>query len=369
MIFILGLLLMGFCLYPPMEGRVFYQALWGLSFLSLVYSYEFGKKLHWSLGLNLLIILLSGLYTFFFQVNYPIPIPPEMLARGSQETVYAMLTLLLFSTLLMTQDKKFFEKVLKLLFCVAVLDSLVMIWGRFYLHEIPPYGMLSNGTADACFIVCFLPYAIMKTMEPYRWMAMLVMLFSIFLSHSNTACASVGVGIAFILLQRMSLKNWVMIMFPVTAIFLLLARFAIGDHFLLDSGRRFVWEGSFQFYKQFANTWIGIGTGTFTSWGVGWQYAHYINDKQKTLWPWLHNEYLEILFENGIIGLFASLTALGYLLKKSFNSYIFPIVCVYSFTGLTEMPLRLWVTQLLGVALLGVIYSTTSRDIIHTEST
>src|ERR1019366_7538612 len=148
-VYLLGLLLAGFCFYPSMDGRVFYEALWGLSFLSLVYCYEFGRKIHWSLGLNLFILLLSGLYVFFFPSSYPIPVNPVIVARASGDIVYAMVTLLLFSNLLMTKDKSFFNKVLRLLFCAAFADSLAMIYGHFILHEPLPYAMLSNGTADA----------------------------------------------------------------------------------------------------------------------------------------------------------------------------------------------------------------------------
>ncbi len=340
---------------------MFLSAFVGFMLLAVFVSFEMGRKIHWSIGLALGVLLISGGYSFFLPKFYPIPVNPMSMARIGGEVLYSISVLLLFSFMLLSQSKKFFERCLSILFYVAALDSVALIIGYLFFRNpnisIEPHGIMFNKTADVSFIVCLLPLAFKK-----GWAYIVPMITAIVISKSNTAVAGIGVAIAFYLLPKMNFKNWVMIMFPITAAFLLTARFALGDHFIADSGRKFVWLGSLHFYDQFSNHLIGIGTGTFSFWGPAWQLAHY-NQPGVGIWNWMHCEPLEILFENGILGLGTSLIAFGYLLKKSFSNYAFPVACVYGFTCLTEMPLRLFITQLLGVSLLAVAFKRNANNV------
>lgn len=331
---------------------MFCSAFFGLMLLAVLFSIEMGRKLHWSLGLAIGVLLLSGGYSFFLPQFYPIPVNPMNIARGGGEVLYSVSMILLFSSLLLSRTRQFFKYCLNILFFISVLDSIALIVEFLFFRDpnpyITPHGILFNGTADACFIACLWPISFKR-----NWILAPIMLLAILFSHSNTAIAGLGIGYAFYLLPRMRIKQWIVVMGLVTPIFVLLARFCLGGHFLADSGRSFVWAGSFHFYKQFANPFIGIGTGTFTVWGDAWQRAHYQGDTGTfPIWNFLHNDFLEILFENGILGLTTSLLVLVFLLKRTYRNPVFPIVCVYAFTGLTEMPLRLFITQFLGICLL-----------------
>jgi hypothetical protein len=293
---------------------------------------------------------------------YPIPTDPVLMARAGSEILYSVITVILFSTLLLIKDKKFFEKILRLLFLSAIINSFVLIFNHFFLNQTNPYGMLNNSTADACFIVSLLPLSFSYLYEK-KFLLFLIsglpMIFSIGLSHSNTAIGGIGICLAFYLLQMMSFKRWVLIMIPITLLFIFFSKIIIGNRLLVDHGRYFVWEGSWRFFKEFANYWIGFGTGTFTVWGDAWQRAGHLNDPNKfTVWLWLHCEPLQILFENGILGLLSALIVFLTLIKRSFlkKSIVFPIACVYGFTCLTEMPLRIFVTQVLGICLVGITF-------------
>jgi len=319
----------------------------GLQFLALVFSAEMWRRIHWSVGLALFILLGSGIHTFFFPGNYPIVQDPFIITRGAGEILYSVVSLLFFSSLILFKSDKFFKQILRLLFFCALLDSAVLIFNFLFLKQRPPYAMLNNGTADAAFIVCLLPMAFEKRI----WL--LPMIIALILSKSNTAIAGIGIALAFYLLPKLKFKTWLKIMIPSLLGIILLAYLVLDKHFMGDSGRGVVWQGSWRFYLQFANPWIGFGTGTFTVWGIAWQKAAHLNDPKFPLWAWLHNEFLEILFENGIIGLVSSLAVFYFILKRTYKKSIaFPIACVYGLTAMTEMPLRLFVTQILGVCLL-----------------
>lgn len=355
----LGLLLSLFCFYPSLPARPFYEAMFGLFFLSIVISNEL-KKIHWIIGLNYLILSISAIYTFFFPHYYPIPVNPIDMARDGGEVLYSFITLTLFTIIFLIKDRDFFERILELLFFSAVADSFVMIFMRIFMHESPPYAMLNNGTADACFISCMIPYSLLKRLDKSKdILFLIVMCISIILSKSNTAIASLGVGLAASLFPRVSFKKFLIIIIPSFFAIIFMVYFGTGSRFLQDSGRAFVYRGTWEFFKQFANPLIGFGTGTFTVWGLAWQKAHYMTVEPGhavSLWLWLHQEELEILFENGIVGLISVLIMVGFMFKKLYSSYCFPILCVYFFTSLTEMPLRLWVTQLLGICLMAIAF-------------
>lgn len=335
--------------------QMFCSAFFGFMLLAAFVSFEMGRELHWSLGVALGILLLSGTYSFFLPKFYPIPVNPMSAARGGGEVLYSVSMLLLFSFLLLSRSRKFFDGCLKLFFFIAVCDSIYLILGYLFFRDpnpcIEPHGILFNKTADVSFIACLLPLSFQK-----RWASMIVMLIAVVIAKSNTAFMAVGIGLAFYLLPKMSFKDWSILMAPVTVLFLLFSKICLGDHFLAESGRRFVWFGSMHFYHDFANQWIGIGTGTFSVWGMAWQIAHYTGSNGSQIWNWLHSEPLQILFENGILGLVSSLLVLWFVLKKTYRKNVFPVAMAYAFTGLTEMPLRLFITQVLGVCLLAIAF-------------
>lgn len=336
-----------------MDLRPIYEVIIGLCFLSLIFSSEMWRKVHPSVGIAIFVLLLSGIYTFFFSPNYPVPADPFLIARGGGEVLLSMVTFLLFSSLLLFKPRKFFDSILRCLFFCAVLDSAVLIFNSLILKQHPPYAMLNNGTADAAFIVCLLPIA----WDEERWFSMILIWTALSLTRSNTAFAGIGIGFAFFLLTKFDFKKWLLIMILPTLFLIIVAYLTLGNHFLADSGRLEVWNNIWKFFQKFANPWVGFGTGTFTSWGVIFQKAAQPNNRELAIWGWLHLEPLEILFENGIIGLLSILNVYFFILKRTFRkSTAFPIACVYAFTGLTEMPLRLFVTQMLGLCLLAVAF-------------
>lgn len=340
-----------------MDWRPIYESIIGLSFLCLLFSIEMGRRVHWCVGLALFILLITGLRAFFFPAPFPIPTDPFLVERGAGEIFYSLVTILLFSSCLLLKPRNFFKALLNCVFLCALLDSLVLIYSAVVLKQPRPYAMLNNGTADATFIVCLLPMAfemafVKKSLDGV--LTMIVMVGGVQTTKSNTAFAGIGVACAAWLLTKYDFKMWIARIIPIICLLGLAAWSHLGDHFLVDSGRFRVWQGSWDFYCQFANLWTGFGTGTFTAWGVAAQKTGHLADKDPyVIWVWLHNEPLEILFENGVLGLITALTVYFFILKKTFKKSIaFPIACVYGFIGLTEMPLRLWVTQILGMCLL-----------------
>lgn len=350
-----------FVFYPPIEGRQYWIALIGTSFLFLVLSLELCKKIHWSVGLFVLFALISGFKEFFLPTMYPIPVNQVNIAKGGAEILWACVSILIFSILVLIKNKKFFEAVYLIICLSAILDSILIIISYFFFNR--NYGMLSNSTADATFIVCFLPplFKIHKDNIGKITNSLIIFLFlsAILITKSNTAFAGIGIGFAFYTLQKWPIKKWLLTMPLATLLVAGSAKLFLGQKLMNDSGRYSVWKLTLSFFNAFANKWIGFGTGTFTVWGDAAQRVAHMNEKTFTLWIWLHNIILEVMFENGFIGVILMLIVYGFMLTKLFKdktNNLFSVAVVYGFTALLEMPERIWVTQLLGVTLLAIAF-------------
>lgn len=360
--YILAIILLAFCFYPEIpKGRPEYEYLIGLMFLSTILSLKLCKKIHWSVGIAVAILLISGFYELYFPRDYQVLVDVLMMARRQRsEIFFSLVSIVLFSSILLLESTQFFKAALKLLFISAFLDSCVLIFNHYILGQDRPFAMLNNGTADSTFIACMLPMAF----EDYKGKSKYcigIMIFALILCRSNTGMAALYVGYASWLLTKESFKKWSLTIIPLTLSMLAASYFVLGSRFLGNSGRFDVWKITWDAYIEHGNYWLGFGTGTFSSWGDAFQRVQYLNVEpgvRYPIWYWLHLEPLQILFENGIIGLASAITVYGFILKKTFKrSIVFPIACVYGLIGLTEMPLRLWVEQLLGVCLIAIAFS------------
>lgn len=98
-----------------------------------------------------------------------------------------------------------------------------------------------------------------------------------------------------------------------------------------------------EYYK--ADDWmkkiIGTGSGTFEWFGP------IIERRASNAYNFLHNEYLQILFEQGFVGIIIFMILLILVLKKSFKTpWLFGTICAISVSMLTQFPLRFMITQL-----------------------
>lgn len=115
----------------------------------------------------------------------------------------------------------------------------------------------------------------------------------------------------------------------------------------LTSGRAFNWSEGFTWWAQNANQWLGTGTGTYQWIGPS------VHNQKTLIFLWMHNEYLQALFEQGWLGLGLFLLVGGLALKKSFATrWLFTSLVGLSVACLTQFPFRFFVTQLFIVLLI-----------------
>lgn len=196
---------------------------------------------------------------------------------------------------------------------------------------------IDNTTLRGAFFAMLMPIAIKKA--PFLLLALIPLVVH---SHGSTAIFLTGLSFAVYFFSIRSVL--------VSAVLALGAGlFFEGFDRLFDpTGRIDYWIEAFWWWTKYANQWIGTGLGSFAWFGPLIYHSH----GRYELWTYMHNEWLQILFEQGIVGLAAIVYFFGSMLywtRK--NRWLFTSLIVYAAAGMTQMPLRNFVTALWGALL------------------
>lgn len=115
--------------------------------------------------------------------------------------------------------------------------------------------------------------------------------------------SSIGLGmvVAFLCLYFLSLRRLKYLL--LSPLLLSLGWYFYGEREFLSSGDRFpMWEF---FMSEWARNplhwWFGTGYGSFAVFSVNLQTAHHM--REGYWWVWMHNDWLEMLFTTGMVGL------------------------------------------------------------------
>lgn len=201
------------------------------------------------------------------------------------------------------------------------------IYGSLCARENVCGGALGNPSLSIGFMVCLLPIALKECTRSGKIFIYVMSAISVFLSKS-----SIAIGLFAIVSFIYGIMSfWPLLVMAPIALFA--GKAAIGSVFL-SSGNRFeMWK--FFMEKWFSNqaNWLfGMGYGTF---GV---FARHIQRglkdigdgrverwwpamKEEHWWVWMHNDWLEIIFNTGVVGILLALAvyykgARGYYVRR-----------------------------------------------------
>lgn len=314
-------MLMSFAPVPDQNGMIIRQA-WGLCTLLSIVAYKLSEKFS----------LILGLFFFYICVN-----------SFSNSDSSNIMTPLLFSALALIFKRHDVERILPVLAWVAIGDSAFMIirfiFSLDYTHS---WWVVTNPSLDACFIALMMP-VVEKWEKGTLWLG--AMGTAIVISRSNTGMAAVLV-IALALLISKKVKQ--PLYYLGLGIFgAVCAGYMMFFHkFLENSGRFYSWGNMMTWWKENANVFFGTGPGTF------WKYAEVIQPQVQKL-PWMHNDWLQEIFTQGLVGFVLMVILYILMLKKSFyRPMLFSMVVGYGFIGLTQFPNHLIHFQILGCSLI-----------------
>lgn len=213
-------------------------------------------------------------------------------------------------------------------------------------------GFLSNPSMGACMAIVCAPLAYKYAGKWGAIAGFLTACLATYLAKSSIAYGLLGLEVfvfGMFYFRRWYLKA-IVLLSPAVA-------FAIGWSILgkelINDSHRFRTWAFFAKYWKLENQWFGIGTGTFATFSSDIQ--TYNRNFDNAWWVWLHNDWLQILFEQGIIGL--SLVCSLYLvaIRGAYKAREFAVAMslfLYGITATMNYPLHLAYSAAIGAWLM-----------------
>lgn len=178
-----------------------------------------------------------------------------------------------------------------------------------------------------------------------RWPFQLFLLAPIWKAHGATAFMILGVQLlVYAWLHRH--RFW-----PLLGVSLLagVGYFTQGHELYQDPQRLAMWRAFTDWWWHHANIWVGTGVGTFQWLGPE------IQAWTPPLWFFLHNDWLQLLFETGIIGLLLAVGIFGWTLTRA-RTTLKPTVAGLGAFMLTFAPLHFFLPAFFIVCILNEVH-------------
>ncbi len=317
----------------------------GMLLLSAWLTWTVAKRTHWAVALAFASAAYSALMVFANTVSPHASMGGAAVTALDSISGYAFGFLVLMTVGVMELRRKATDQVLSAFVYLGMVEAGLMIfrfcttpWAR---------GIFEVTSLDAFFLACLLPL----TFQRGGMFPMLLSLTAIVLSQSSTGL--VGVVIATVSYFVASKEMRATRSLRILTFSVLLAVVGIGVWFtglgtmVNPGGRLEIWKISMQYWSDNFNPWVGSGLGNY--WYFG---ARYASSPEYGMPMWMHNDWLQVLFEQGIFGLASVVLLFGVMLWKALDrAWLFSSIATYGFCASLQMPLRLFFPALLGAVL------------------
>lgn len=283
----------GVLLYLNLTKSFFVQTLAGFICILLFLSFIVYKKTDWLIATSFLYFSISPLpqmiLTADFNPNFNDQAILTFQAIISQGILYFILTTLF---IIFFKNTKMLER---LFLVFGLLNSLVIIYK--YLSGQPAWFLFNNPAIDASFMACIIPLALKRHLTLAVPLAIACLL-----TDSSSGVAGVMIALTVYYLSPKKILYGLL----AASVALSFGILTQGYNKLLDSsGRFYVWDLGMKFWTTSVNHLFGAGTGTWAVYGPTLQVMEAMRNKASHVdgFFWMHNDPLQILFENGFIGL------------------------------------------------------------------
>jgi O-antigen ligase len=358
------LFIIAVCPVPLADGWFFRQAL-GLELLAIILSTGLWKKFHWIVALTFIVFATYGI----FQWGYPYVAFHNLgpIGRAGFGSIVGgfLLTLFLFAAISITMTTEAMSFSITVFAFAAIVDAFIMIYRVLY------YGtyfqgcwVMTNASLDASFLALMLPYLFGGTTTEHpksKVFIISLILIAICFTKSNTGVFAVGIALSAWAISTFRFRAAPLIL--VSLLFILgVGTFYMGNKFGENSGRLQMWNTMMGYWMPNINHWVGAGPGAVESYGPAIQILAHGSKGDIMIFPWMHNDWLQVLFEQGILGLCLVWALFVYMLKYSFKRpVLFSMVVTYGFIALTQYPTHLFIFQVIGMTLIAMCFDRTSE--------
>lgn len=307
-----------------------WEAKWAflIAIIIVIFSVHVAKKLHWSVGLATLSTLLSSWYVGPFGYNH----------FSSQLNEYSLrflhyqgcLAIIYFATvaLFCVHIKQLTLQYFKFTFGVFSLVSAAYYIAQVLSGPVPgtKAGFLGNMSLNTGMIVVTAPFILTLTRHPVRWLLYTISVSTILYSPGASTPWFIAMVQVPVLLAMRTHRFFARQLWPV-AITLISFGLLIAAYFSKYSVSQLINLNSrldqyLIFIKRFLDTNIllGEGQGSFMTMSVLRDMKVNESAKHVDLWYWAHSDVLQVLVEQGIIGLSFTLLCVFYAVKKTFQN-------------------------------------------------
>jgi hypothetical protein len=248
---------------------------------------------------------------------------------------------------------------------VCLGSSLVLI--AMKLSGRVPYSFMNNPSADASILAVLYPvlgfgpnYINLNHQKYPHWIGLasgavtgFVPVIAICMCGSTTGTIALAIALAISCLRYLNFKDeklaamytW----FFGAALFaiVVISHHYLNKPFFQDSGRYAIWRSMMALWWQDQAHLFGVGGGTFFL--VGPAIQTQMHQPENSLFAFMHNDYLQIIWEQGFIGITLFLASGILILRKAFDrNWLFSALCTYGFIMLTQYPLRFAASAFIG---------------------
>lgn len=286
------------------------QTALGLGVCSAYLSYFLFKKVHLLIGVAYLYYSIIAIRLIMFPMKYWAGFEISSVVGFESLVIEAHFYLTVITMCFALMREETYRQIKRGFIYLAVIDALV-IWVRFMEGRLP-FFLFNNPAIDVTFIACVLPliyeHAKRRLTPHLTWILMFIVGAPCIFTKTSSGILGLGMGLSSYLWATNGFKRkHFMIGFYSAGLIAWFGWFLQGDELFNSSGRFGVWKMAMHYFWQSANIWLGTGAGTYQMYGPGLQIAQSIIDKSMADIPgffWMHNSWLQTMFETGVLGVF-----------------------------------------------------------------
>lgn len=369
------MMLITFYFYPANYWRSVWWDKWFLvmAACTVFWAYKLGRRFHWSVGTLSLVILMSALWGYGWRPAYAgLDFDQQLAIKEIGAYTYASFTIL--SLLAYFSDAEMFDTAVKFTAGICLLNA-SYINGQWLWH-IPAQargGFFGNPSMSGCLLAFSLPLLMSRIragedalMAFFDITCVLVVLTAIFLTGASQPVGVLLVVVVAIWTRSMRpcLSDFLAGAFLITIACLTLLMFStyrLHEGIFDSSGRFFVQHQGLVWWWKYGNHWLGMGTGlTQILLPLIQREAlpQVVQAQHLDLYMWFHSDWLQLLFENGVVGLASGLVMYGCALRIAWRKapWLFASVVGVGATALFNFPVHFPMHALIAVFIFAMAF-------------
>lgn len=345
-----------------------------MALATIIASYKIYKKYHLSLGLLFCYFCLSGIYTFQWPLGYYFGYDNVIRVIIQHSSLLAVISIISVTFIIDNIKFKDIEKLKYFFILLTVINSSYVIFQFINGNtEFERGGLFRNVSTNGCIIgACYpllLHYLIYDNpLKGYRkllsYLICLGPILAVLASKSSVAIGVVAVALSSFFFMNIINKRNKIILGMLMFFSIIFSGYLVNPkHMFYDSKRFGLYKIQYDAWQKQGQHFLGYGTGSYKFFGVRTQMEkEYMLKKTKSgtykgyLNQWLHNDWLQLFLENGILGALLILNALFFLLIRAWkHKTIFSCLITYMSAMVFHYPIHYPIHALFGVWLIAYI--------------